>query len=788
VARYSLAAASLPNLAFFAGGLQTAVVDIFNASSSKWSTASLSVGGEGISATSLPNIGIALFAGGYKNLGGFMMSDAVDIFNSTTGTWGTATLSKARGYLAAASLSDSGLAFFAGGQTRGGSYQISKVVDIFNATSVEWNTASLSEPRYQLAATSLPNYGIVIFAGGYTDGGIASTAVDIFNSTSGIWSTATLATTGGYLAATSLPNLGIALFAGGERCCNGPYFKGVDIFNAISVTWSNSSLSVARAFLAAASLPKLGIAIFAGGMVDSGLQSDVVDIFNAISGTWSTAVLSAGRCYFAATSLPNFDMALFGGGGLWGGSYFNVVDIYTGSSVPETTTKPDSTGAPLPSTTALNHSPTSSPLSTSSPPPDPIATSTPPSSHIPTWIIGTAAASSGHLPRALELVQFLSLYCSSLSSRQQSLVSEFQVASFTHIASSKAKYCGVCPSSCSRPLALLLPTFALMGCLFVLGCLIVLHDAYNARNSNRFVPLAQDLLTGRAAPSAVAADRRPLRIISTFCARYLRSVIETSSAYVLMPCTFVFVLNIRPSSFGQADSYDRAMIIALPVMMLLFRALVIRKRVVPLTPADQLQLYAGSVCSCSISAVFGVYFGRAADTLPSVPSFSSDTSPQYIVLALLVGQVIAQTVIRLRATEESIFDNVDWPWSSAASHASSAVFSFDVLVPRLVVNSIRRSSLAAVIAVVKFLLLNYVVISQIAMTIAGLASAPATSAPGPDSNIETSSVIIGVIPLITSGVLLLHNAYKLARLLWRKCCRQLQPVGTHRNIKDRHLL
>ncbi len=39
-------------------------------------------------------------------------------------------------------------------------------VDIFNATSGVWTTAALSVPRYLLAATSLPNDGLAIFAGG----------------------------------------------------------------------------------------------------------------------------------------------------------------------------------------------------------------------------------------------------------------------------------------------------------------------------------------------------------------------------------------------------------------------------------------------------------------------------------------------------------------------------------------------------------------------------------------------------------------------------------------------
>ncbi len=39
-------------------------------------------------------------------------------------------------------------------------------VDIFNATSGVWTNANLCVARYGLAATSLPNYGLAIFAGG----------------------------------------------------------------------------------------------------------------------------------------------------------------------------------------------------------------------------------------------------------------------------------------------------------------------------------------------------------------------------------------------------------------------------------------------------------------------------------------------------------------------------------------------------------------------------------------------------------------------------------------------
>jgi hypothetical protein len=339
----------------------------------------------------------------------------------------------------------------------------------------------------------------------------------------------------------------------------------------------------------------------------------------------------------------------------------------------------------------------------------------------------------------------------------------------------------VCPGVCSQPLVLLSPTFALMSCLFAVGALVVVFDAYKSRSGSRFAsPVEDRLLEVSSASSAAAAHgRSSLRsAVAAFLARYSRSLIETSSAYVVMPCTFVFVLNAWPSSFALAGSSDRTMIVLLPVIMLLFRALVIRQRVVQLTSADQKLLCVSSAFSCFIAVALSVPFAGAAHARQSAQPFESNTVPQGIVLALLVLQLVAQTVIRRRATEESSFDNTDWPWSPAASHASSAVFSFDQLVTRLVMGSMKRASAAIVGA--KFFLLNYVVISQMAMVIAGLASARADSA----ASVESSSVVVGSIPLVTSCALLLHNAAKLVKLLWQKCCRRQEQADRRRSSRD----
>jgi hypothetical protein len=50
-------------------------------------------------------------------------------------------------------------------------------------------------------------------------GGVPSNVADIFNVSAGTWSTAVLSQARGFLAATSLPNAGVAIFAGGQGTC-----------------------------------------------------------------------------------------------------------------------------------------------------------------------------------------------------------------------------------------------------------------------------------------------------------------------------------------------------------------------------------------------------------------------------------------------------------------------------------------------------------------------------------------------------------------------------------------
>ena len=54
--------------AFCADGLVSNVVDIYDASSGRWSAAALSAARQDLAATSLPSQGLAIFAGGLNGL------------------------------------------------------------------------------------------------------------------------------------------------------------------------------------------------------------------------------------------------------------------------------------------------------------------------------------------------------------------------------------------------------------------------------------------------------------------------------------------------------------------------------------------------------------------------------------------------------------------------------------------------------------------------------------------------------------------------------------------------
>jgi len=326
-ARYYLAATSSGDLVFFGGGipfpLTSDQVDIYNVTNESWTTATLSVPRYHLAATFSGNL--VFFAGGWN---GTTYFNQVDVYNISDGNWSNATLSQPRYYLAATSVGN--LVLFGGGQNgtisctsgiSGGCSGLSNIVDIYNVTNSTWTSATLSQPRCYLAATSVANR-YTLFAGGY-NGLEPSNIVDIFDSLNGTWNTAILSEPREYLAATSLGNL--AFFGGGDfYCCPTQTSNVIDIFNATAQTWSTATLSQNRTYLAATSIGD--IVAFGGGTSESIANfSAVVDMYNATSNIWFTVTLSQPRSWLAATSSTN---QIFFGGGDNSDDASNTVDIF----------------------------------------------------------------------------------------------------------------------------------------------------------------------------------------------------------------------------------------------------------------------------------------------------------------------------------------------------------------------------------------------------------------------------------------------------------------------------
>jgi len=90
----------------------------------------------------------------------------MDIYDVDTGLWSTATLSQARRFLAATTLGNK--AIFAGGGSTGHQTEITSydTIDIYDLETCQWTIGALSEARMQLAAATAGSKAL--FAGGKT--------------------------------------------------------------------------------------------------------------------------------------------------------------------------------------------------------------------------------------------------------------------------------------------------------------------------------------------------------------------------------------------------------------------------------------------------------------------------------------------------------------------------------------------------------------------------------------------------------------------------------------------
>lgn len=190
---------------------------------------------------------------------------------------------------------------FAGGANV---YDLSSTVDIYDVNTQRWSTASLSVPRYAIAAVAAGNK--IFFAGGYNGDDfnpITYSTVDIYDAYANTWSVTSMSVSAGGRAAAVLNNK--IFFAGGFYSnglgTHGSFPATVDIYDLGTSTWSKTQLSEGREGLSATTAG--GKIYFAGGLSNNLSSSNKIDIYNGNDATWSESTLSQARGYMASITI-----------------------------------------------------------------------------------------------------------------------------------------------------------------------------------------------------------------------------------------------------------------------------------------------------------------------------------------------------------------------------------------------------------------------------------------------------------------------------------------------------
>jgi len=327
--RMALVSATTGGKILFAGGMTTSAyssrVDIYDLATNTWSTAELTQPArQGMVAATVGNK--ILFAGGGDNDNGGTTS-RVDIYDASNNTWSIAELSKEREFLAAATLGDK--VFFAGGRswesTASGYYTwaTSKVVDVFDNATNTWTTATLSESRSDLSATTAGNK--IFFSGGFLGPfqQFPSKTIDVYDSATNSWSTSLLqeekAAHAGIVAGNKI------FWAGGIFNNNG---LGPWPSNHVEIQDINTGVISFACFIPKTNFNAVirndNIIFFPGSIGGGQVSGSQFDIYNTTTNQWSTGELNR-ELYDAAIISVNNTIYLAGGRDQAWGPYFNNV-------------------------------------------------------------------------------------------------------------------------------------------------------------------------------------------------------------------------------------------------------------------------------------------------------------------------------------------------------------------------------------------------------------------------------------------------------------------------------
>ncbi len=264
-----------------------------------------------------------LIAGGEKYVGGregIAYFVQVDIYDSATGNWSSATLAEPRSGMVAATVGSKALLY-----GRRGGLDYVDTVDIYDSESDTWSVTHLPDV-VNLPAMFTVRDQVIVLGTPKTPG---ADIANVYDTTTDTWTS------------TQLPDRPIdpiALVAGDVALVGtgaGGAWDTLDLFDATTRQWSTVKLSQAR------SSPSTAIAgsliLIAGGSTD-GRPSDVVDIYDASTRSLTSAHLSEAR--IVGTSAVANGHVIFAGGSnkhmekvdnsfVERGGASDVVDIFT---------------------------------------------------------------------------------------------------------------------------------------------------------------------------------------------------------------------------------------------------------------------------------------------------------------------------------------------------------------------------------------------------------------------------------------------------------------------------
>lgn len=274
----------------------SATIDVINSKTNTWNKFNIAPARNAIGTGTLNNK--LIVAGGRI---GTAISDAVNIYDLTTGAETTHKLSLARYNVVVAGSGDK-ILFAGGGTLLGTGY--SKVVDIYDIKTGQWSIASLSKERSFLAATAVGNK--IFFAGGTN--GNQSDVVDIYDVPSGSWSATTISNA--QILHSAFTAGGKAFFTSGVND-NSPYgTETVDIYDASKNVWTLLTLAGNKIRVQACASDEY--AFFTSGPNGDNQRAQTLTIYNIKTGQTTTKNLPYEIASFAMSSVGN-KLVLAGG-------------------------------------------------------------------------------------------------------------------------------------------------------------------------------------------------------------------------------------------------------------------------------------------------------------------------------------------------------------------------------------------------------------------------------------------------------------------------------------------